>query len=219
MVASKPIVVRAGVDVKSDKLEPLAVGAGVHVVESVLQPDGSKRMLVCLEGAPSPYGWVTSLTKDGAVNIAPRGALKGDGGAADASEHAAPVSCFGDGGGGTKAGGGPKAAASPACGTGDARGSSSSSCCCSAAALSTPLKGRGVDGPSGNSNSGSYKSAAVSATGGGHHHSKRQEREQLRGGGEVSPPRKPPIPTNSPPKKLVLPVKERSPPKLSLIHI
>ena len=71
VVAAKPPVVRAGAELTSDKVGELPTGARFHVIETRDMPDGAKRACVVLEGQQEPHGWLTSVSKDGVVNLRP----------------------------------------------------------------------------------------------------------------------------------------------------
>ena len=69
--ASKPPLVRAAFETSSHKVGELAAGTRIHVLEVRDQPDGSKRAAIALEGTQRLYGWLTSVTKEGADNVRP----------------------------------------------------------------------------------------------------------------------------------------------------
>ena len=69
IIATKPALVRAGVELNSDKVGELAPGSSVLIVEERENPDGSKRACLSLLGQLELHGWITSLTGSGAQNL------------------------------------------------------------------------------------------------------------------------------------------------------
>ena len=66
---SKAALVRAGFELNSDKVGEIAPGTTVGVLEERENSDGSKRAAIALEHSAGLYGWITSVTSSGAVNL------------------------------------------------------------------------------------------------------------------------------------------------------
>ena len=69
VISAKPTLVRAGVELTSDKVGELAPGSLVHIIEERENSDGSKRCCFSLEGEMGVYGWISSITSSGAQNL------------------------------------------------------------------------------------------------------------------------------------------------------
>ena len=69
--APKQILVRSGFEIKSAEVGNLEPGTRVHVLEVRATPEGIERAQIWVEGQMKPYGWATSLAKDGTRNLAP----------------------------------------------------------------------------------------------------------------------------------------------------
>lgn len=74
--ATKPPLVRSAAETTSEKVGELAIGTRVHVIETRTMPDGSKRACIILQQPQQqqpqqqqPYGWVTSVSKEGTANL------------------------------------------------------------------------------------------------------------------------------------------------------
>lgn len=65
----KPLQLRAGFDLGSEKAGELVPKRSVHVLEERMTDDGKTRMCVALEGSLKPLGWVTGSAADGKKNI------------------------------------------------------------------------------------------------------------------------------------------------------
>ena len=73
VMTPKPLLVRKEFDLKSEKLGEIAPGTLVFVLEVRAASDGSQRThfaFATASGGMSAGGWVTSVTKDGAENLA-----------------------------------------------------------------------------------------------------------------------------------------------------
>ena len=69
VIAAKALVARKGFDLASDKVKDLAAGAFVHVMETAQTSDGAHRIGFAYEGEDRIAGWVTAISKDGALNL------------------------------------------------------------------------------------------------------------------------------------------------------
>jgi len=69
VVAAKALVAREHFDLTSPKVKDLAAGAYVHVMEARPTSDGAQRIAFAMEGKDVVKGWVTAISKDGALNL------------------------------------------------------------------------------------------------------------------------------------------------------
>jgi len=69
VVAPKALVAREGFDLTTPKVKDLAAGAYVHVMETRQTSDGAYRVAFAMEGKDVVKGWVTAISKDGALNL------------------------------------------------------------------------------------------------------------------------------------------------------
>ena len=69
IVATKPALVRKAFELTSDKAGELGPNATCAVVEERENSDGSRRVCVALDNQLAPYGWITSITATGAINL------------------------------------------------------------------------------------------------------------------------------------------------------
>ena len=69
IVAAKAALVRAGVELTSDKVGEVAPGSLVHILEERENVDGSRRAQFSLENDLRPHGWITSITSSGVQNL------------------------------------------------------------------------------------------------------------------------------------------------------
>lgn len=69
VIAAKALVAREGLDLASPKVKDLAAGAYVHVKEIEKTFDGAYRIGYAMEGKDVIKGWVTAISKDGALNL------------------------------------------------------------------------------------------------------------------------------------------------------
>ncbi len=74
LVAAKTLVVREGCALSSEVVEPsVSMGQVVVVLQTSELPDGTHRALVLRQGHAVASGWVTSMHKEGAIFLVPRG--------------------------------------------------------------------------------------------------------------------------------------------------
>jgi hypothetical protein len=66
---SQPALVRAGVELNSEKVGEVAPGTLVSILEERENADGSKRACFALENDVEQHGWITSITASGVTNL------------------------------------------------------------------------------------------------------------------------------------------------------
>ena len=69
IIAAKPVLARAGVELSTEEVSRLPSGMRVFVIQLKDQSDGGQRACVVLEGQNKPLGWLTYFTRDGTYNL------------------------------------------------------------------------------------------------------------------------------------------------------
>lgn len=69
VTAAKALTAREDFDLTSPKVKDLPAGAHVHAIDVRQTGDGAHRIAFAMEGKDAVKGWVTAITKEGALNL------------------------------------------------------------------------------------------------------------------------------------------------------